>query len=338
MKDLEETSQQLNRVKFELSMLYEISHALRTTLKLDEILYIILTAATAKVGLGFDRAILFLINEEKDIIEGKMGIGPVTSKEANRIWKQIWAQKMELEELVNAYKSSGKMIDSEFNRKIKQIKFHLGANDNLLTHAAQDGMPLRITKEIIKKNPRDPLLKILKTKELAIAPLIAKEKINGLILADNKFSGEPITNEDLRIFTMLANQAGLAIENSYLYEHTVTRSYTDSLTGLWHHGYFQSILQEEIDRAKMLNVPLSLIMLDIDFFKNYNDTLGHQRGDSVLLEISKILKDHSRKMDYVCRYGGEEFAIILPQTGIRESSHIAERLLFISDTGMVNSY
>ncbi|MFH1656103.1 MAG: diguanylate cyclase [Candidatus Omnitrophota bacterium] len=326
MKTLEKTKHQLDKIQFELSMLYEISNALRATLKLDEILYIILTAATAKAGLGFDRAILFLINEEENIIEGKMGVGPNTSREANRIWKQIWAQKMELEDLVNAYKTSGKMIDSEFNRKIKQIKFSLNSKENLLTQAAQDGMPLRITKEIIKKNAGDPLLKILKTKELAIVPLTAKEKINGLILADNKFSQEPITNEDLRIFTMLANQAGLAIENSYLYEHTVIRSHTDSLTGLWHHGHFQSMLQEELDRAKMLNMPLSLIMLDIDFFKNYNDTLGHQRGDYVLMEIAKLIKDQSRKMDYVCRYGGEEFAIILPQTDIKESSIIAERL------------
>jgi len=326
MKDLEKTTQELNRVRSELSMLYEISNAMRTTLKLDEILYIILTAVTAHAGLGFNRAMLFLINEKENMIEGKMGIGPDTGEEANRIWNQIEVQNMDLEALINAYKASGKMIYSQFNQTVKKIKFSFDGADNLLTLAAKDGMPLHITKDTIKQYADDPLIKILNSEELTIVPLKAKDKINGVILADNKFTHKPITNEDLRIFIMLANQAGLAIENSYLYEHTVARSNIDSLTDLWHHGYFQFILQEELDRAKMLNMPLGLMMIDIDYFKNYNDALGHQRGDYVLKEISRLLKDHSRKMDYVCRYGGEEFAIILPQTDEAEASFIAERL------------
>ncbi len=97
------------------------------------------------------------------------------------------------------------------------------------------------------------------------------------------------------------------------------------------HGYFQLMLQEEIDRSRALNMPLSLMMIDIDYFKNYNDHLGHQRGDYILSEMSKLLLGYSRKMDYVCRYGGEEFAIILPQTQKEGAYLIAERLRELID-------
>lgn len=331
MTDLEKTKQELDRAKAEMSMLYEISNAMRTTLKLDEVLYIILTAVTAHAGLGFNRAMLFLINEKENIIEGKMGIGPDTGEEANRIWRLIEDQKMDFDDLINGYRSSGKMIDSEFNHTVRRIKFNLNDTENLLTMAAKDGMPLHINQDSIGKHSHDPLLRILNTNELAIVPLKAKDKINGVVLADNKFTGKPITNEDLRIFIMLANQAGLAIENSHLYEQTVILSNTDALTSLWNHGYFQLMLQEEIDRTKALNMPLSLMFIDIDYFKNYNDHLGHQKGDYILTEISKLLLDYSRKMDYVCRYGGEEFAIILPQTTKEAAYLISERLRELID-------
>jgi diguanylate cyclase (GGDEF)-like protein len=125
---------------------------------------------------------------------------------------------------------------------------------------------------------------------------------------------------------MLSNQAGLAIENSQLYEKTVIRAHSDSLTELWNHGYFQYLLGLESEKAKAVCGNLSLMILDIDDFKVYNDSLGHQSGDNILKELAALLKGQSRKMDHVCRYGGEEFAIILPQTEKKEALFIAERL------------
>jgi diguanylate cyclase (GGDEF)-like protein len=167
---------------------------------------------------------------------------------------------------------------------------------------------------------------MLNSEELIIVPLKAKDKVNGIILADNFITKKPITKDDMRILIMLANQAGLAIENSQLYEKAIIKAHTDSLTDLWNHGYFQYILQEELEKSKAINSPLSLIMLDIDDFKIYNDTLGHQAGDKILKDIAFLVKRHSRKMDYVCRYGGEEFTIILPQTELDAARVIAERL------------
>ena len=327
MEEIIKTKEELERTKTELSILYEISNAMRTTLKLDEILYIILTGVTAHIGLGFNRAILFLVNEKEGLIEGKMGIGPETGEEANRIWTQIEQNKMDLDDLINVYKVSNNALESGFNQQVKHLKITLKEkNGGLLALGVLDGMPLLLTKETIQNYNNDPIIQTLKTNELAVVPLKAKDKVNGLILADNSITNKPITKDDLRMLIMLANQAGLAIENSQLYEKTVIRSHSDSLTDIWNHGYFQYILQTELEKAKATQSSLSLIMMDIDDFKIYNDLLGHQAGDKILKELASLLKNQSRKMDFVCRYGGEEFTIVLPQTDKKEAFLIAERL------------
>jgi diguanylate cyclase (GGDEF)-like protein len=327
MEETLKVKHELERTKNELNILYEISNAMRTTLKLDEILYIILTGVTAHIGLGFNRAMLFLVNEKEGLIEGKMGIGPDSSEEAGRIWNQIEQEKMDLEDLISVFKTSKTILETGLNQQIRHIRLSLKENPNsLLSLCVLDGMPLHLTKENIQNYNNDPVVSLLKTEEVAVVPLKAKDKVNGIILADNFVTREPIEKDDLRMLIMLANQAGLAIENSHLYERTVIRMHTDSLTDIWNHGYFQYLLQTELDKAKATQSKVSLVMLDIDDFKVYNDTLGHQAGDNILKELAQLVKNQSRKMDFVCRYGGEEFTILLPQTDKNEAFVIAERL------------
>jgi diguanylate cyclase (GGDEF)-like protein len=327
MEELTRIKEELERTKSELAILYEISNAMRTTLKLDEILYIILTGVTAHIGLGFNRAVLFLVNEKENLIEGKMAIGPENGEEANRVWKYVEQEKMDLDDMINAYKVSGTVRESGFNQQIQYIKISLKEQkNNLLALCILEGMPLHLTKETLQNYIHDQIIQLLKADELVLVPLKAKDKVNGIILADNFITKKPITKDDLRMLIMLSNQAGLAIENSQLYEKTVIRAHLDSLTNLWNHGYFQYLLGVELEKAKATSTQLSLIMLDMDDFKIYNDTLGHQAGDSTLKEIATLIKNQSRKMDYVCRYGGEEFAIILPYTDKKEAYMIAERL------------
>ncbi|MFA4889423.1 MAG: diguanylate cyclase [Candidatus Omnitrophota bacterium] len=327
MEELNKVQEELERTKIELGILYEISNAMRTTLKLEEILYIILTGVTAHIGLGFNRALLFLINDKDGLIEGKMGIGPETGEEANRIWNQIEHEKKDLEDLISAYKFSRATLESGFNRQVQAFRISLQAKDEpLLTMAVLEGMPLHLTKDTILHYKDSLIVQLLKSEEMVLIPLKAKDKTNGIIVADNFITKKPISKDDLRMLTMLANQAGLAIENSQLYEKTVIQARTDALTDLWNHGRFQQLLQAELEKAKITQTPLSLLMLDIDDFKLYNDALGHADGDRILKDLANLLKDQSRKMDYVCRYGGEEFTIILPQTDKKEAFLIAERL------------
>jgi diguanylate cyclase (GGDEF)-like protein len=187
-------------------------------------------------------------------------------------------------------------------------------------------MPLHLTEPALSKYQNSPVIKTLGSHELLLIPLKAKDRVNGIIAADNFITHDPITKDDIRMLTMLANQAGLAIENSQLFELTVERAHSDYLTNLWNHGYFQTLLQSEIEKTKATKSPLSLIMVDIDDFKIYNDTLGHQAGDKILRTLAGLLRNQSRKMDKVCRYGGEEFTIILPHTDKKEAFLIAERI------------
>ena len=128
------------------------------------------------------------------------------------------------------------------------------------------------------------------------------------------------------MLTMFASHAGLAIENSRLYEETVYLSNTDWLTKLWNYGKFHQHLSYEIERAKISETQLSLIMIDVDNFKHYNDTLGHMKGDDALKQLAIVLKNKSRKCDITARYGGEEFGIIMPGTSQDRAGLFSERL------------
>ena len=327
MEELNKLKTELERTKIELRILYEISNAMRTTLKLDEILYIILTGVTAHTGLGFNRAMLFLVNEKEKIIEGKMGIGPENGEEANIAWTKIEEEKMDLEDLIGAFKNSNTVLESSFNRQVKDLKVSMhDKNENPLSLAVLEGMPLHLSGQTIHQYRNSPVIKMLESDELVLIPLKAKDRVNGIIVADNFITNDPITKDDVRMLTMLANQAGLAIENSQLFELTVERTHSDYLTNLWNHGYFQYLLHTEIEKAKANRSSLSLITIDIDDFKVYNDTLGHQAGDKILKDLAVLLRNQSRKIDLVCRYGGEEFTIILPHTDKKEAFLIGERI------------
>ncbi|MFC1674719.1 diguanylate cyclase [Candidatus Omnitrophota bacterium] len=327
MEELDKLQIELAKVKTELRVLYEISNAMRTTLKLEEILYIILTGVTAHSGLSFNRALLFLVDEKQGLIEGRMALGPKSNAEADRIWNQIENEQTDLNELISTYRVSKHLLESEFNRQVRNLVIPLqDKSDNLLAMVALERMPLHLTRETVQIYKHTPLIQLLDSEELILVPLKARDRVNGIIVADNFVTKRQITKDNLRMLTMLATQAGLAIENSQLFEEAVVRSQTDSLTGLWNHGYFQYLLRTEVEKARAAKSALSLIMLDIDDFKVYNDKCGHQAGDRTLKELAQLLKNQSRRMDFVCRYGGEEFVVILPETDKREALLIAKRL------------
>ena len=108
----------------------------------------------------------------------------------------------------------------------------------------------------------------------------------------------------------------------------------DSLTGLHNRRYFDEIIKKECERADRYQRPTSLIMLDLDYFKKVNDNFGHQTGDLVLQSLGKIMLELVRLSDTPCRYGGEEFAIILPETGLFEAQRIAERIRRVTEAVM----
>ncbi len=153
-----------------------------------------------------------------------------------------------------------------------------------------------------------------------IVPLFYKGYLEGLLALDNKATREPYMPSDITLLDGLASQAIIAIKNAQLYEEAIT----DSLTGLFHHKYFMLRAQEEMDRARRYRHSLGLIMIDLDKFKSINDSFGHQTGDAILVKIAQILKKNVRKSDIVCRYGGEEFCLILPELELRKKNDNAK--------------
>lgn len=317
-----------DRYLAELLMLYEIGNAMRSTLRLDEILYIILTCVTAHEGLGFNRAMVFLVKEKENQLEGRLGIGPDSGDDAHNIWKYIEKTGKTLEELLSAYQEFGRRTDSHLNNLVKDIQLPLKRSSGVLVQTVLEKKLFKIIAPRSKKTikAKDPVISLFNMEYFVTVPLLAKNRVVGVMLVDNSYSKQLITEDDIWKLTMFANQAGLAIENSQEFEKTLVLSNTDRLTNLWNYGYFQHQLNEEVKRANRFSRYLSLLMIDIDFFKSFNDNLGHLVGDKLLQELASILKNSCREVDLVARYGGEEFAIILPETYKEKAYSSAERI------------
>lgn len=156
----------------------------------------------------------------------------------------------------------------------------------------------------------------------AYIPLMAEYNPLGVMLLQEPRDGEPFDPEDRVFFYQLGAQVALAINNAKLYAMAVT----DGLTGLYVRRYFELRMQEELDQARRYGRSFSLLMFDIDHFKKFNDTYGHQTGDAVLRSFAQLLRRNTRRADICCRYGGEEMAVILPETGLEEAALLAEKL------------
>lgn len=138
--------------------------------------------------------------------------------------------------------------------------------------------------------------------------------------------GSPFSSEEQDLLEYLAGQAVVSIENASLHEAIERQATTDELTGLANVRAFLSILAREMERSRRFGTPLALVMVDIDDFKRVNDTYGHQQGDQVLARVAGVLRDLSRDLDAPARYGGEEMAVILPQTDADGAELLAERM------------
>jgi diguanylate cyclase (GGDEF)-like protein len=138
--------------------------------------------------------------------------------------------------------------------------------------------------------------------------------------------GEPFTREDEDLLEYLAGQAVVSIENASLHEAVERQAVTDELTGLANVRAFVSALDRELERGRRFDTPVGLVMLDLDDFKHVNDSYGHQQGDEVLAQVAGVLRYVTRELDTPARYGGEELAVILPQTDAAGAELLAERM------------
>jgi diguanylate cyclase (GGDEF)-like protein len=168
-----------------------------------------------------------------------------------------------------------------------------------------------------------------KTKSFISYPIRIGGRTIGILNVTDKTSGEKYDDVDLSLLEIIGPQVALALERAEWQERAKEfqlMSITDPLTGLLNRRYLQERLNEEVNRSRRYDYPMSFLMIDIDDFKSYNDLNGHQAGDQALQITAHGLKVALRSADVACRYGGEEFGILLPQTPLNEASVIAERM------------
>ena len=150
--------------------------------------------------------------------------------------------------------------------------------------------------------------------------------LQGILFLAGKTSNSPYTDDDLALLITLTNQAAVALHNAQTYHAAWEQAIRDDLTKLYNFRYFHEYLDKEISRCAEAKGIFSLILLDLDFFKTYNDVYGHLAGDKALIKVAQAMQESIRPSDVAARYGGDEFVVILPETGLEQAKAVAERI------------
>ena len=161
-------------------------------------------------------------------------------------------------------------------------------------------------------------------KKIGLFPLISENKLLGCVVT--KSTDNILSEKEINYIEQLTNQAATTINRANVYAEILKHATLDALTGFYNRHQLEERIKQEVSGAKRQNRRLCVIMTDIDYFKNVNDTYGHAAGDLVLKTVSNVIKHQLRDYDIAGRYGGEEFAIILPFTKIEEAQMVAQRL------------
>ncbi len=209
---------ELIRKNQELKRLFMISTAMRSTLELPRLLRMILTAVTMSDGLGFNRAILLLVDEEKGVLRGEMGVGPADAEEAASVWQSLTMEGKTLEQLMQEIETGPLRKDSFLDKLCSSIEIDLQGDGYAVHRAIKEKKPV-VVKNAKEDPEADPLIvQVLGSESYALVPLVSRDRVIGLLWVDNYFTGRPITEDDIRFLTGFAGHVASAIENARLFE------------------------------------------------------------------------------------------------------------------------
>lgn len=240
-------------------------------------------------------------------------------------------------EILDVHRCSLMLVDKDRNELV--IKGAQGLSEDIIQDTrvklgdqiagvvAMYGEPIMVDDIDVKSPINRKSRSTYKGKAFLSVPIKLEKKVIGVLNVAEKGPNhsEIFTASDLKILSAIIRQAAVAIENANLYRELKHLSITDPLTGLYNHRHFSKSLNQEIKRIKRYPAPLCLMMIDIDHFKTYNDTYGHLEGDRLLKEVSRIISKNLREIDVACRYGGDEFAVILLETKIHKAEIVAQK-------------
>ena len=210
------------------------------------------------------------------------------------------------------------------------VPIMLPRNSLLIRWLEDNGTPLSWSS--LENNPKFSSLlseerhAIDMTKIELLCPIISKHRLVGILGLSQKQPHGHFTRDDIDLVAMLAKESAVAIENAQIYANAKEKADTDELTGLRNHRYFQERLNQEIEKSALSGDDFSLLFIDLDFFKTYNDIYGHVLGDEILKEVGQLIKSSIRATDIGARYGGDEFAAILLHASLEGAEMVAERI------------
>lgn len=207
---------ELIRKNQELSRLFFINSVVRSTLELDKLLKMVLTVVTMGDGMGFNRAILFLVDESKKVLQGQMGVGPASPEEAKNIWLSMEGKS--LGAIIEEIESSPIHLNSHLDRLSQSLSIDING-DCILCRCVREKRPYNVYNALTEPLVTPYLIKVLGADSFGVVPLISRDKIIGLIWVDNLFTGRPIKDEDLQFLMGFSSHIASAIENARLFEN-----------------------------------------------------------------------------------------------------------------------
>ncbi len=284
-----------------------------------------LIAAAAAAGRGAERRLKILSDVTRaanSVLEPRRVMEIVMSKAQALISSEAWSLLLvdEKEQSLSFAISKGAPTSA-----IQDFKLHVG--QGIAGWVVRYRRPA-IINDVARDGRFDPSLDRMtgfKTRSILCAPLISRGRIIGVAELVNKRRGR-FTREDLGTLKLLVEPGAVAIENAILYKRSTELSFTDDLTQLFNGRYLNMALKREVKRARRYRTPVSVIFLDLDGFKTVNDQHGHLAGSRALIEVGQVVRGTVREIDIVSRYGGDEYTIVLPQTGPEGAAVIAERI------------
>lgn len=216
----------------------------------------------------------------------------------------------------------GEMIDRFISDHLIYIFLKKDSKDTELVwpKACRDKKIISTVSKVTAKSKR----MLIDDEKIGIFPLIGEKSLLGCIVASSNI--DKLNRNEIDYLEQLTNQSSITIHRANVYAEVLQHATLDALTGLNNRRQFEVRLKQEVSTAKRQNKPLCAMMVDVDFFKKVNDTYGHIVGDAVLKNVASIVKSELREYDIASRYGGEEFAILLPFTKIEEAFAVGQRL------------
>jgi diguanylate cyclase (GGDEF)-like protein len=302
-----------------LEVLRTLTHHMLRASELDQALYVMLSGITSGEALGFNRVALFLPDEERGRFIGSKAIGPADADEAHRIWEAVAYESQTIEQQIEACAQQN--FDTRFQQYVRTLSVTVSGE---VAEACEQPGPLLFTRKRLENASLEEQLS--PGGEVVLAAIQMHGKRRGLVFADNLYSGAQVSGEQMRFMRFYIDQIALIWENLALLNRVEAMARQDALTGVLNRRALEARLEEEHRRCLMTNEACALLVIDLDWFKDLNDTQGHQAGDEALRAVSGLLRASLRPTDAVARFGGDEFVVVLPGCQRDAASRIAARI------------